>query len=143
MSEQKISMDKKYRTRDGLPVRLLCVDAIRDECVIGLVKSTKTGQDHIYTWWANGDSFPCAKHPMDLVEITEPRYRPFFADELPALVGRVVVSSSKGTADLIRRIDTEAQSIYVSYVRHSPASLLKDGWTFRDTGEPCGVRCDE
>lgn len=27
-SENKISMDKKYRTRDGLEVRLLCVDGL-------------------------------------------------------------------------------------------------------------------
>ena len=50
-----ISMDKKYRTRDGREVRLLCVDRKGEYPVIGLI------DDIIVTW--------TAQYAADLIEV--------------------------------------------------------------------------
>jgi hypothetical protein len=45
--------NKKYQTRDGRPVRLLCVDAKRDGSIIGLVMVTVGGEELI-AWYDDG-----------------------------------------------------------------------------------------
>jgi len=51
-----ISMDKKYTTRDGKPVRLLCVDRVNsDYPVVGLVLDEITGE-HLGVWTVHGHS---------------------------------------------------------------------------------------
>ena len=49
-----IRMDRKYQTRDGRPVRILCVDANRDCRIVGLVLSEK-GKEELIAWYPNGN----------------------------------------------------------------------------------------
>lgn len=44
-----ITMDKKYQTRDGRPVRILCLDRGLRWPVLGLV-TDKNGDEHVGTW---------------------------------------------------------------------------------------------
>lgn len=69
-----ISMDKKYKTRDGRDVRILCVDGPSDECpVIGIV----LGAGGVAYWGVDGRKvagvFPGAREDNDLVEV-KPKY---------------------------------------------------------------------
>lgn len=67
-----ISMDKKYRTRDGRDVRLLCVDGPNGYPVIGLVDgaSSPDSWDTDGFWCGRGDNAPA-----DLIEYHEPDIR--------------------------------------------------------------------
>jgi len=61
-----ISMDKKYKTRDGQEVRLLCVDAPGGFPVVGLLGET------VSTWCADGSFFLSEKpENLDLIETPE------------------------------------------------------------------------
>ena len=66
-----ISMDKKYRTRDGRDVRLLCVDVPNaHHPVVGIIG------DIIHAWTKGGKSFSeCHQTPSDLIEYHEPDIR--------------------------------------------------------------------
>lgn len=66
---EMISMDKKYRTRDGRDVRLLCVDGPGDQPVFGLVNGS------VETWSENGAYFGGDPSPSDLIEYHEPDIR--------------------------------------------------------------------
>lgn len=65
-----ISMDKRYRTRDGRPVRVLCVDRDADKPVCALVKNK--GED-LQCYGAQGEYWHTTgiKDPKDLIEIPE------------------------------------------------------------------------
>lgn len=67
-----ISMDKKYRTKGGMDVRLLCVDGPdREWPIIGLV----AGETSISYWDKDGNYLsPYEPCKMDLIEVKEPRY---------------------------------------------------------------------
>lgn len=59
-----IDMTKKYRTRDGRDVRILCVDGPGDYPVIGLVV------DRLNTWRQNGRILGIdEQRPLDLIEV--------------------------------------------------------------------------
>ena len=60
-----ISMDKKYRTRDGCDVRLLCVDRKGDYPVVGIF--TESGS--IDTWTSDGKASTRGPSPADLIEV--------------------------------------------------------------------------
>ncbi len=63
-----ISMDKKYKTRSGLKVRLLCIDRKGDECpVIGLVD--KDGCESVYSWHSTGVFYTGHESAYDLIEV--------------------------------------------------------------------------
>jgi hypothetical protein len=72
----KISMDKKYKTRDGRPVRILCVDAKRHYPVVGLIANGESDED-LGSWPEDGSSYIGVARDDDLVEVVEPKYRPF------------------------------------------------------------------
>lgn len=58
-----ISMDKKYTTKDGRPVRLLCVDGPGEFPVIGLLESL------VRVWKENGFYSYCnSESSFDLIE---------------------------------------------------------------------------
>lgn len=65
-----ISMDKKYRTRDGRDVRILCVDGPDDAPVVGLIGRT-TASWHLDGRWAHAFT----ETAYDLVEHQEPDVR--------------------------------------------------------------------
>jgi len=61
-----ISMDKKYTTRDGRPVRILCVDGPNEKYpVVGFVDGG------IQLWYANGYFNLRAYNERDLIEAPE------------------------------------------------------------------------
>lgn len=67
-----ISMDKKYRTRDGRDVRLLCVDGPDLLPVIGIIE----GDSHASCWGLSGRLSDVGRyHPNDLIEYHEPDIR--------------------------------------------------------------------
>lgn len=53
-----IEMDKVYRTRDGKPVRLLCVNGDGRLCVRGIVTWPAIG-DHEEKWTIDGFQLDC------------------------------------------------------------------------------------
>ncbi len=66
----KIEMDKQYKTRDGRPVRILCVDynSIHpSSSVIGLYK-IDNNKESLCTWNAVGD-YSGNRSTMDLIEV--------------------------------------------------------------------------
>lgn len=65
-----ISMDKKYRTRDGQSVTLLSTSARGPRPVLGHVGATG---DMLYWWTAAGGYVGDNNSVMDLVEAIEPR----------------------------------------------------------------------
>lgn len=68
----KISMDKKYRTRDGRDVRLLCVDGPSRQSIIGLVE----GKDNPVSWSDEGRFYLHNETSvLDLIEYYEPDIR--------------------------------------------------------------------
>lgn len=65
-----ISMDKKYRTRDGRDVRLLCVDGPEEWPVVGIVEGS------LESWKSDGSfSLFGMKTNSDLIEYHEPDIR--------------------------------------------------------------------
>lgn len=67
-----ISMGKKYRTRDGRDVRLLCVDGPKLWPVVGIVD----GDSHVSCWTLSGKLFDDAEdYRTDLIECHEPDIR--------------------------------------------------------------------
>lgn len=82
----KISMDKKYRTRDGRDVRVLCVDkdfsddAIVKRPVIALVKSIKGSGESVYYYSSHG--YFCVEGHADQLDLIEVKpYDDFEIDE--------------------------------------------------------------
>lgn len=70
MSEMTISMDKKYRTRDGREVRLLCVDGPDASIpVIGII----SGEYFARGWGASGSNLLLPE--LDLIEYHAPDIR--------------------------------------------------------------------
>lgn len=78
-----ISMNKKYQTRSGLPVRILCVDAkTEDYPVIGLI-SVKTGEK-TSSFTKDGNFLTTGESgKYDLIEVSP--YADFKVDE-PVMV---------------------------------------------------------
>lgn len=66
-----ISMDKKYRTRDGREVRLLCVDGPELWPVCGLID----GDNMPSAWDLDGAFSTDGMHSDDLIECHEPDIR--------------------------------------------------------------------
>lgn len=76
----KISMDKKYRTRDGRDVRVLCTDFTNHEQVVALVAGVNSSRENLMTFDAYGKyaSFE-VETPFDLIEVTP--YEDFKIDD--------------------------------------------------------------
>lgn len=70
-----ISLQGRYRTRDGLPVRILCIDAPGEQSVVGLVG------DCTERWGSNGQYWTgtFGESPFDLIEVTAPPPTPLEA----------------------------------------------------------------
>ncbi len=87
----KIEMGKQYRTSDGRPVRILCVDydSIYDNTtVVGLYK-IDCGKDAVCTWSAEG-KFSWNSNlstEMDLIEVKPRIKRTFWANVYPDSIG--------------------------------------------------------
>lgn len=74
-----ISMDKKYKTRDGRDVRILCTDAPGDYPVVGLINNVL-----VHSWTSNGAfNRDPSLGPSDLIEVNE--WEDFKIDE-PVMV---------------------------------------------------------
>lgn len=60
---QMISMDKKYKTRYGMDVRLLCTDGPGVQCVVGILDGS------VHRWNQDGAFMPYGRYDQhDLVE---------------------------------------------------------------------------
>lgn len=69
----RVSIDKKYQTRDGQQVKLKLIEPDFIYGVCGEVTNSKGETDAVLWWWTHeGDYFRFTSHsPLDLVEITE------------------------------------------------------------------------
>lgn len=76
-----IEMSKKYKTRSGLPVRILCNDLKNARYpVIAAVYDTETGNESIINVSSTGGYIEDEEHPLDLIEVTP--YDDFKEDDL-------------------------------------------------------------
>lgn len=64
-----IEMGKKYTTRDGRAVRILCVDrqAYSNESVMALI--SEKGGENIYAFHSDGHFYPLGDSPLDLIPV--------------------------------------------------------------------------
>lgn len=70
-----ISMDKKYRTRDGRPVRVLATDARGEQPVVGLVYELEADKETLRRWSIDGKWRAAAcESELDLIEV-KPRIK--------------------------------------------------------------------
>ena len=74
-----IEMNKKYKTRSGLPVRILATDIESDFPVCAALKSNKN-EETLLRYTNNGRYFDPYKHEYDLIEVTP--YEDFKVDDL-------------------------------------------------------------
>lgn len=65
----KISMDKQYKTRDGRPVRIICVDREDDDYPIVALINWENGKDRISTYTTNGKGIKESCSVYDLIEV--------------------------------------------------------------------------
>ena len=82
-----ISINKKYRTRSGLPVRILCDDLIHPFYKAAFVATEKNGQDLVLKCNAAGhhsDQYIGPLHDLDLIEIS--KYDDFIQNEMVIVV---------------------------------------------------------
>lgn len=75
-----ISMDKKYKTRDGLEVEIYRTDAGSQLPIIGAYK-TEYGNWSVYQWGVNGQAYPLHGHHLDLIEVKEPERKEYWINE--------------------------------------------------------------
>ena len=76
-----IEMNKKYKTRSGLPVRILCNDLKYDTyTVIAAVYDQKTGYENTINVSSTGAYIEGEGSPLDLIEVTP--YDDFKEDDL-------------------------------------------------------------
>ena len=74
-------MNKKYKTRGGLPVRILCNDLKYDTyTVIAAVYDQKTGYENTINVSSTGSYVEDEESPLDLIEVTP--YDDFKEDDL-------------------------------------------------------------
>jgi hypothetical protein len=68
-------MNKKYKTRDGRDVRLLCIDGPGEYPVIGIINNEDLGE-----WTSLGRYFPQrpSEHPSDLIEVPNTITKTFY-----------------------------------------------------------------
>ena len=76
-----IEMGKKYKTRSGLPVRILCNDFKNDTyTVIAAVPDQANGCDYLISVSSTGTYIEDEESPLDLIEVTP--YDDFKEDDL-------------------------------------------------------------
>ena len=76
-----IEMDKKYKTRSGLPVRILCNDLKYDRyIVIAAVYNPEAGYESTMSITNTGSYIEGEENPLDLIEVTP--YDNFKEDDL-------------------------------------------------------------
>src|SRR3990167_4901835 len=68
-----IDMNKKYKTRNGMDVRILCTDKIHAPSVVGLVL-LPSGKESLGLWHSDGAVHSQGiESPDDLIEVKEKR----------------------------------------------------------------------
>lgn len=62
---------RKYQTREGQAVRLLCIDAKSERPIIGV--AFYEGREETLSWYLDGRSFFGASYPYDLINAPQKR----------------------------------------------------------------------
>ena len=66
-----ISTDKKYKTRSGLPVRVLCTDRKDEDSPVLALVSSQPEQETVRSYDINGNFINFrSDHHLDLIEVT-------------------------------------------------------------------------
>lgn len=71
--DEMISMDRKYRTRDGREVRIY---AVEEYVIHGAMM--RAGRWAIVEWFPNGIWLSGSEHPYDLIEVKPPITRTYW-----------------------------------------------------------------
>ena len=100
-----ITMDGKYQTRDGRPVRVLCVDANRDEWPVIALIACKDGSETDEAFRLDGtwSMKSGVESAIDLIPVPEKRRVKFWVNVYDGGLG--AVWTSKKDADIERRSD--------------------------------------
>lgn len=80
-----ISMDKKYKTRGGLSVRILCLDCKHAELPVVALVTEKDGHEVASTFTKTGTYFANSVSNYDLIEVSP--YEDFKVDDLCVVTG--------------------------------------------------------
>ena len=107
-----IELGKKYKTRSGFPVRILCNDFKNDTyTVIAAVYDQKTGYENTINVSSTGSYVEDEESPLDLIEVTP--YDDFKEDDL-------CVVWTEETTKIFR---------YFSHVENGKATCFTCGYT--------------
>ncbi len=94
--------------------------------------------DYPFQEQPNDGSFACKyRYFYPAPESIKPTYRPFTAEELCTLVGKVVTNRLTGYPNLVTGVTNSGKSVFVGTSCVS-ASVLLDKFTLN--GEPCGMK---
>jgi len=66
----QISMDKKYKTRDGREVKIYSVEGNVYDCIHGAIKQ-RNGNWELRSWHKDGTTWSDGEDPLDLIEVKE------------------------------------------------------------------------
>lgn len=98
-----IDINKKYKTRSGLPVRILCVDRKSEEFPVVALVTNKDGHEVASTFTKTGSYHIEDVSMNDLIEVSP--YEDFKVDDL------CVVSATEGKYKTFRYFAKEVQGI--------------------------------
>ena len=141
----QIEVGKLYQTRDGKRVWIYATDATdageNGYSIHGaILTANRWGME---TWKPDGQV--CANGPAawdivaEYVEPKPPKYRPYNADELPRIVGRVVRAKDANNYRLLAWVKVEFDMVGLAGADPSiTAARLFECYEWVD-GSPCGV----
>lgn len=141
----KIEVGKLYQTRDGERVRIYTDDGGGYFPIHGAIyRDDYPGWDS-ETWKANGRFSNEGAAGRDIVaewvepEPKPPKYRPYYSDELPRIVGRVVRAKDINNYRVIAWVKADYDVIGLGGQNDTiTAARLFEGYEWAD-GSPCGV----
>ena len=118
----KIDINKKYRTRDGRSVRILCIDrrSRGGDMVVGLIE--KQNHESLMTWNTSGQYSPSCSG-IDLVEVSP--YEDFEIDD------KVLVSNTNNVSWIKRHfagVDDYGRPLVFKYGMTSWTTSEVDVW---------------
>ena len=137
----KITLDGKYQTKYGLPVRIICIDKITESpyCVVALLLHDKEEEISVYTIEGKllGNNKP---NDLDLEEVVP--YRPYLISEAHVLCGEYIVDKKKKKHEVTRIVIEDLNVVFYTDTGLAiPANVLCKNYFYK--GKPCGYKREE
>ncbi len=128
-----ITMDGKYQTRIGMPVRVFCVDLKSDpkQPILAAIRDS-SGREAVYTFAESGRyRIDGCDHNCDIIPIPQPpEYIPFDDSDRDEVRGKWIKSKCGSNEVQLTRFGRDM-------AQNMSWQFLFDQWTFL-TGEPFG-----